>query len=66
MNDVPRIEDRSAKAVLPIEHDGVPGVVLKDRPYIDDTPADRHGWEARSRWGSRPVREFGRDFGRGG
>jgi hypothetical protein len=28
-----------------------------DRPYFDDQPADRFGWEAGSPWGSRPVRD---------
>ena len=35
------------------------------RPYIDDYPAHRSGWQAGSRWGSRPAREFGRDEDRG-
>ena len=39
---------------------GAPGPVLRDRPFIDDSPARKYGWEAFSRWGSRPLREFGR------
>lgn len=37
---------------------GAPGPVLRDRPFIDDEPARKHGWEAFSRWGSRPFRKF--------
>ena len=36
---------------------GPRGLVERDRPYFDDQPADRFGWEAGSRWGSRPVRD---------
>jgi len=38
------------------------GFVERDRPFIDDQPARKYGWEALSRWGSRPFREFGRAF----
>jgi hypothetical protein len=38
---------------------------LRDRPFIDDQPERKYGWEAPSRWGSRPYREFGRVFARG-
>jgi hypothetical protein len=41
------------------------GFVERDRPFIDDQPDPQHGWEAKSRWGSRPVREFGRAYARG-
>ena len=41
------------------------GFVERDRPFIDDQPASKYGWEARSRWGSRPGREFGRACARG-
>jgi hypothetical protein len=44
---------------------GTRGFVERDRPYIDDQPAHRHGWEANSPWGSRPVREVDREFDRG-
>jgi len=44
---------------------GKPGLVERDRPYFDDQPADRHGWEAPSRWGSRPVRDSRNELGRG-
>jgi hypothetical protein len=36
-----------------------------ERPYIEDTPLQRPGWEAESRWGGRPVREAERDPTRG-
>ncbi len=36
------------------------GFVERDRPYFDDQTAPKSGWEALSRWGSRPAREFGR------
>ena len=39
------------------------GFLERDRPFIDDEPARKHGWEAPSRWGSRPFREFGRALG---
>lgn len=39
---------------------GFRGFVERDRPFIDDQPDRKYGWEGRSRWGSRPVREFGR------
>ena len=42
------------------------GFVERDRPYLDDDPTLQRGGESRSRWGSRPVREFGRDFEPGG
>jgi hypothetical protein len=41
------------------------GFVERDRPFIDDQPDRKYGWEAHSRWGSRPVRQFGRVFARG-
>ena len=44
---------------------GAPGPVLRDRPFIDDSPARKYGWEAFSRWGSRPFRKFGRLLARG-
>ena len=44
---------------------GAPGRILRDRPFIDDEPARKYGWEALSRWGSRPFREFGRSLARG-
>jgi len=41
------------------------GFVELDRPFIDDHPPAKYGWEATSVWGSRPVREFGRGIQRG-
>jgi hypothetical protein len=41
---------------------GPRGLIERDRPYLDDPPAHRPGEETRSRWGSRPAKEFGRDF----
>jgi hypothetical protein len=29
-----------------------------ERPFIEDAPPEGHGWDTRSRWGSRPAREF--------
>jgi len=55
-----------AKGASSSKDGGTPGFVERDRPYIDDQPAHRHGWEARSRWGSQPVRPFDRDLERKG
>lgn len=44
---------------------GFRGFVERDRPFIDDQPDRNYGWESKSRWGSRPVREFGRAYARG-
>jgi hypothetical protein len=44
---------------------GFPGSTLRDRPFIDDRPAHKYDWEATSRWGSRPFRQFGSAFARG-
>jgi hypothetical protein len=41
------------------------GFVERDRPFIDDQPDREYGWESRSRWGSRPIRQFGGAFARG-
>ena len=41
------------------------GFAELERPYIEDTPLHRPGWEATSRWGGRPVREAERDLARG-
>jgi hypothetical protein len=38
---------------------GFRGFVERDRPFIDDRPAAKFGWDAHSRWGSRPFRMFG-------
>jgi hypothetical protein len=40
------------------------GLNLRDRPFIDDRPDHKYGWEATSRWGSRRVREFGKGLWR--
>ena len=39
-------------------HDGAHGDGELERPFIDDPPTEGHGWNTRSRWGSRPAREF--------
>ena len=44
---------------------GTRTLAVRDRPYIDDYLAHRAGWQAGSRWGSRPAREFGKDAERG-
>jgi len=40
------------------------GLKLRDRPFFDDRPDHKYGWEATSRWGSRSVREFGKGLWR--
>ena len=44
---------------------GFRGFVERDRPFIDDQPDRKYGWEAPSRWGSLPGRAFGRACARG-
>ena len=39
-------------------HDGAHGDGELERPFIDDVPTEGHGWDTRSRWGSRPARDF--------
>jgi|KBSSwiStaDraftv2_1062776.scaffolds.fasta_scaffold96365_4 hypothetical protein len=36
-------------------HDGAHGDGELERPFIDDEPPEGHGWNTRSRWGSRPA-----------
>jgi hypothetical protein len=43
---------------------GFRNFVERDRPFIDDRPVAKFGWETHSRWGSRPMRAFGADFRR--
>jgi hypothetical protein len=51
----------------PWSRDYGPSVVAeRDRPYIDDQPGGRHGWDAPSRWGSRPIREVDAGIARRG
>jgi hypothetical protein len=44
---------------------GFPGPALRDRPFIDDRPTHKYGWEGASRWGSQPFRQFGSALARG-
>ena len=44
---------------------GFRGFGERDRPFIDDQPDRHYGWESKSRWGSRPAREFGRAYAHG-
>jgi hypothetical protein len=40
---------------------GTQGFLERERPYFDEPPPHRPGWETDSRWGGRPVRERGSD-----
>jgi hypothetical protein len=39
-------------------HDFTHGDGEMERPFADDEPTQGHGWDTRSRWGSRPAREY--------
>jgi LPXTG-motif cell wall-anchored protein len=54
----PAAGDFLPAAHTPWEADyGTRGFLERERPYFDERPPHRPGWESGSRWGGRPVRE---------